>query len=223
MFGCSPELVSTSGEILHALARDWRDLVAGSEGFLTDERHAGLHRQAIVWGQHDSFQHVNNVHYVRFAESGRCNWARNIGTYHDRANKKLWDEILTPRGVGLILKSISVNFKFPMTWPDRVSVYHKIHERPTEQTKSLVLDVLIMSEGKQRPAARCREDIVVYDYKAGQKTSLPPFMLKQFTSIFDLQEQTRKANLSHVEDLSQRIRQLEQGTWDRPEAKEAFG
>ncbi|KAG9775784.1 hypothetical protein KCU88_g5053, partial [Aureobasidium melanogenum] len=233
------ELVEEAAEILGILGRDWRELVAGSEGYLTSPKRAGLHRQRIVWGEQDSMGHVNNVMYVRYAESGRCNWILNYGEHPvldekeeknggavvdlDPAHKRAWRELLTSRGIGLILKSITVDFKFPMTWPDRISVYHKLRARPDESSESLVLDVLIMSELRQRPAARCLEDVVVYDYRAAKKTTLEPFMLQQLRRTFDLQEKARRENHDRICQIDGRVRRLELQTWDRPDAKEDFG
>lgn len=222
-FGMSGPLVDEAGKVLQVLGTDWRNLVAGSEGFLTDKDRAGLHRQSIVWGEQDSMGHVNNVMYVRFAESGRCNWARNIGQYWDPRHRTAWEDLLTNRGIGLILKSITVDFKFPMTWPDRISVYHKLRSRPDESTQSMVLDVMILSEGKQRPAARCLEDVVVYDYKLGKKGRLETFMLEQFKRIFDLQENAKAENLAKIRSIEKQVRRLEIESWDRPDAKEDFG
>ncbi|EXJ88293.1 hypothetical protein A1O1_05223 [Capronia coronata CBS 617.96] len=222
-FGMSAPQVDEAGQILRTLGREWRELVAGSEGFLTDETRAGLHRHQIVWGEQDSMGHVNNVMYVRYAESGRCNWILNYSDHVDPAHKRAWRELVTSRGIGLILKSITVDYKFPMTWPDRISVYHKLRARPDETSESLVLDVLIMSERRQRPAARCFEDVVVYDYRAGKKSTLEPFMLEQLKKTFDLQEAAKKENLAKIQDLEQRVRRLETQTWDRPDAKEDFG
>lgn len=56
--------------------------------------------------------HVNNVTYVRYAETARVNWSRNIGVHIDPAHKKEWVNILSPTGIGLILKSIKVDYKF---------------------------------------------------------------------------------------------------------------
>jgi acyl-CoA thioesterase FadM len=222
-FGMSPELVDEAGQILQVLGKDWRSLVAGSEGFLVDKKRAGLHRQSIVWGEQDSMGHVNNVMYVRYAESGRCNWARNYGNHFDPAHKTQWENLLTNRGIGLILKSITVDFKFPMTWPDSISVYHKLRARPDETTSSLILDVLIMSEARQRPAARCLEDVVVYDYKSAKKSALEPFMLEQFKHTFDLQEAARAENLAKIKAIDEQVRRLEQRSWDAPDAKEDMG
>lgn len=51
MFGISPAQTSEAGSILQEVARDWRELVAGSEGYLTGEGRRGLYRQEVVWGE----------------------------------------------------------------------------------------------------------------------------------------------------------------------------
>jgi hypothetical protein len=53
-FGLRPEQVRTAGNVLQVVAREWRDLVAGSEGFLTGPGRAGLEQHRIVWGEMDS-------------------------------------------------------------------------------------------------------------------------------------------------------------------------
>lgn len=51
MFGLNPTQVDNAGKILQQLARDWRELIAGSEGFLTDGKRRGLYRHNVVWGE----------------------------------------------------------------------------------------------------------------------------------------------------------------------------
>jgi len=51
MFGLKPTQVEEAGKILQQLARDWRELIAGSEGFLTDEKRRSLYRHNVVWGE----------------------------------------------------------------------------------------------------------------------------------------------------------------------------
>lgn len=43
-FGLPAEQMNAAGSILSELARDWRELVAGSEGYLTDSGRRGLFR-----------------------------------------------------------------------------------------------------------------------------------------------------------------------------------
>lgn len=50
--------------------------------------------------------------YNRYAESARVNFFRNHGKDAAEGRGQLWDDLLTPRGLGLILKSIKTEFKF---------------------------------------------------------------------------------------------------------------
>jgi acyl-CoA thioesterase FadM len=171
----------------------------------------------------DSMGHINNVQYIRFAETSRTNWIRSFGTTHDPAHRQQWHDLLTNKGTGCILKSITCDFKFPMTYPDKISVYHKLRNRPDKRTSSLLLDVLIMSEGKQRPAARLLEDVVIYDYIGRRKCYLEAFMLEVLARTFDMQEQEKVRARVMVKEVDEGVRQLEKESWDREGAKEDFG
>ncbi|EGC41350.1 conserved hypothetical protein [Histoplasma capsulatum var. duboisii H88] len=237
-FGLKPHQIDEAGEILQVIARDWRELTAGSEGFLTGIERQGLYRHNVVWGEMQVSNptaifsgHVNNVSYVRYAETARVNWTRNIGTHVDRANKRAWFNLLGSTGVGLILKSIKIDYKFPMTAPDKISVYHKLAYPPPAPSSpassaysSFQLDVLILSEAHQRPAARCHEDIVAYDYQLGRKAKmLPPFMMDQFRTLWELQEASKRTWGVKVKEIEARVRRLETASWDRPDAVEDMG
>jgi len=110
-----------------------------------------------------------------------------------------------------------------MTWPDRITVLHKLREEPAMDTDSFVLDVVILSEKHRRPAARCVEDIVVYDYKKAKKAPLLPFMVERFKETFQLQEEAKRIYGGRVTDLHNRVRDLEKASWDREDAKEDLG
>lgn len=51
IFGLQPTQVDEAGKILAVIARDWRELLAGSEGFLVGQGRAGLERHDVVWGE----------------------------------------------------------------------------------------------------------------------------------------------------------------------------
>lgn len=55
--------------------------------------------------------------YVRYAESARVAWLNNFGVHIDPSHQKDWHELATPRGTGVILKSIKVDYKFVRTLP----------------------------------------------------------------------------------------------------------
>ena len=104
-----------------------------------------------------------------------------------------------------------------------MSVYHKLRNAPTNSTDSFILDVLIISERHQRAAARCVEDIVVYDYRKGAKTPLKSFMLRSFEEAWEAQEQARQQNGRSIGSLHERVERLEKESWDKEGAVEDMG
>ncbi|KIK99128.1 hypothetical protein PAXRUDRAFT_823091 [Paxillus rubicundulus Ve08.2h10] len=82
-----------------------------------------LWEQSIVWGHHDAFRHVNNAHYLRFFESGRMQWLLGLGNL--LGGKERTEAMIAGQGVSLILKSINVNFRRPVTFPDTLLIGHK--------------------------------------------------------------------------------------------------
>ena len=105
----------------------------------------------------------------------------------------------------------------------RITVLHKLRKKPEQGSDHFILDVLILSEAQRRAAARCVEDIVVYDYRTAKKSPLPPFMIDRFKQTFELQEAAKEKNSARVRTLLDRVRELEKGSWDRADAVEDFG
>ncbi|KAF2743665.1 hypothetical protein M011DRAFT_410214 [Sporormia fimetaria CBS 119925] len=223
-FGLNKEQTNEACSMLEEMALDWRGMLVGSEGFLTSKDRIGLYRQEVVWGEMDAMcGHVNNVVYNRYAESARVNWTRSFANIFDPKHREEWRELMTPLSVGLILRSIRTDYKFPVTYPDRVSVLHKLHREPTPDADHFKLDVVILSETHRRIAARCFEDIVVYDYRAAKKAPLRPFMIEQFKEVWRLQEEAKETYTKKVHSLIESVRKLEKASWDRPDAKEDLG
>lgn len=52
------EQVQQAGKICKLLGEEWKELLAGSEGFLTDEKRAGLLGHRVSWGELDSMVSV---------------------------------------------------------------------------------------------------------------------------------------------------------------------
>lgn len=53
-FGLKPHQTREAGEIMQEVARDWRELVVGSEGFLTSRTRRSIFRLPVVWGEQDA-------------------------------------------------------------------------------------------------------------------------------------------------------------------------
>ncbi|KAH8652562.1 thioesterase-like superfamily-domain-containing protein [Xylariales sp. PMI_506] len=207
--------------ILRTLTSEWRSLAAGSEGFL-DGRRRGLEDQAVVWGEMDSFQHINNVAYIRYAEASRVNWITHFAAV-DPANGSKWRNLMNPQGTGLIMKSIRADYKAPVVYPDRLSVYHKLRTLPASSDTSLILDCIILSHKHRRIVARTEEDIVVYDYQSAKKANVPDFVLDVFRDTFRMQEELKERATTRIWQLIREVELLEKETWDREDAIEDMG
>ena len=55
--------------------------------------------------------HINNIVYNRWAESSRVNWLGHLSRETKQENKKAWGDLMSPRSVGLIMKSIKTDYK----------------------------------------------------------------------------------------------------------------
>lgn len=78
-FGLRKEQLDDAGNILRIVARDWRELVAGSEGFLTGSGRAGFEGREVEWGEMVSIAAVYRAcHGVRRLYRNRwlmpCAW-----------------------------------------------------------------------------------------------------------------------------------------------------
>ncbi|KAJ4302053.1 hypothetical protein N0V88_002189 [Collariella sp. IMI 366227] len=173
----------------------------------------------------DSFQHVNNVNYYRYAESARVNWITNFAVHVDPQHRQAWEELMTPKSKGLIMRSLKADFKFPMVYPDKISVYHKLRTRPEGNPgpSSFYLDCIVLSHQHRRVACRLEEDIVVYDYQAAGKASMPDFMVELFQQTWSMQETARLRARTRIWELCAAVERLEKETWDRPGAVEDMG
>jgi len=119
------------------------------------------YEQKIVWGDHDSFQHVNNVHYLRFFESSRIEWMQNIGL--QLGGKSKADKMIKAKGISLILKSVSINYKRPVTFPDTLLIVHKPH---IESTNKYQFNLSGLAYSYTQRAIVCDSESVLvwYDY-----------------------------------------------------------
>ncbi|KAK2044029.1 hypothetical protein LZ31DRAFT_467303 [Colletotrichum somersetense] len=212
--------------VRQAVDAQWLELFAGREGFLTGPGWRGLDRHTVTWGDQVRYGapsklarrherqltvagHVNNVVYNKYAESARFNWLRNFATTIDPEHADDWNAFLSSRDVGLIMRSMKTDYKFPMAYPDHVTVLHKLVSKPAYGTDYIFLEALLISDAHRRPAARCFEDIVVYDYKSAKRAPLKPFMVDRLRETYEAQEETRVASERKVWGLIDAVQRLE--------------
>jgi Thioesterase-like superfamily len=113
-----------------------------------------------------------------------------------------------------------------MTWPDKITVYHRLTQDPSDTLARSFFqqEVVILSEAKQRPAARVLEQNFLFDYTKLSKTgTAPEFILEQFRRTWQQQEESRRAWQQQVADIENEVRRLELASWDNPNAVEDMG
>jgi acyl-CoA thioester hydrolase len=124
----------------------------------------------VAWGEMDSFQHVNNTVYFRYFESARLLYAEKIGL-HSMKNET---------GIGPILGSASCTYKFPITYPDTVSVGAKV---TCLEADRFTMQYVVVSHRHRRIAAEGDGLIVMYDYREGRKVAIPDEIRKRIVAM----------------------------------------
>ncbi|EMT73656.1 hypothetical protein FOC4_g10002146 [Fusarium odoratissimum] len=187
---------------------NWLQLLAGQQGFLTDKKWRGLDNHQLLWGDMVS-GHVNNVMYNRYVETGRVHFIRQHSEDASEHEKAQWDDLPTPRSLGLILRSITTEYKFPLEFPDHITVLYKLLEAPTNESTSLKMEAWILSEQYRRLAARCIDDTVIYEYTTAKKTVLKPFMVDKFQQTFSMQQANQRKYTDQAKRAIQEAEELQ--------------
>ena len=124
----------------------------------------------IQWGEMDAFEHVNNVHYFRYFESARIAYFMRIGLATTIENIN----------VGPILAETSCKYRFPLKFPDTITVA----ARTTTYTDTeLHMEYLLWSQTKDNAAAVGTGRVVCFDFKAGSRCQFPTGVLSAVRAI----------------------------------------
>ena len=124
----------------------------------------------VAWGEMDAFQHVNNIVYLRYFESSRITYMGRVG----------WDRTTTPNGVGPILGSVSCRFRYPVTFPDTVSVGARVVRVEKDR---FTMEHLVVSQKAGKIAAKGEGVIVSYDYDRETKAVLPAEICNRISAL----------------------------------------
>ena len=126
-----------------------------------------IYEQDIAWGDMDAFQHVNNAVYLRYFESARIRYFEQTPMF----------DIMKAEGVGPIVHSHRIRYRFPLTYPDRIRTGVRVigvgedRIRVAYRTVSVKHGVI---------AAEGDTTIVFLNYKAGEKASVPEPVIQAF-------------------------------------------
>lgn len=113
----------------------------------------------VQWGEMDAANHINNLVYLRWAESARIDCFEKIGM-----------QTSFQSGIAPILAWQDCKYIFPMSYPDTAIVGTRIIEVLEDR---FIMECSVFSEKYQRLAAISKQTIMAYNYTTLKKASLP--------------------------------------------------
>lgn len=115
----------------------------------------------VAWGEMDALGHVNNIVYFRYFENARAHYLIQVGFFEVRADRP---------ALGPILASINCRFRYPLTYPDDVTVGVRVSALGVDR---FTVQHRVVSRQANVIAAEGEGVIVSYDYRSSQKAALP--------------------------------------------------
>ena len=133
--------------------------------------------QAVVWGEMDSFQHVNNVVYFRYFENARLEYIRRLD----------WFALQDATGIGPILASTQARFRRPLTYPDMIHIGVRLLEMKEDR---FTIEHHIVSEKLNDVATEGQGLLVAYHYPTSKKAVLPAELKERIAALEKLVHRT---------------------------------
>lgn len=124
----------------------------------------------VAWGEMDSFQHVNNIVYFRYFETGRMAYFERINFADPHAHD----------GIAPILAHTQCRFRKALTYPDTISIGARVTEIKTDR---FTMALCVFSHRLQKLAAEGTAEIVVFNYRENKKAALPEAVRKSITAV----------------------------------------
>lgn len=114
----------------------------------------------MLWGDEDSFAHVNNVAYLRWCETGRVEYLRRMGLFPK----------LPPEGLGPIIASVTCHYRRQLKYPDTVMVGTRV---ASVGNSSFKMEQRIVSRSTGEVVAEAEAAMVTVDYSTGKPVRVP--------------------------------------------------
>ena len=126
--------------------------------------------QAVVWGDMDSYRHVNNVVYFRYFENARLEYIRRVE----------WFAVEKATGIGPILASTQARFRRALTYPDTIHIGIRLQELKEDR---FTVEHCIVSEKLNEVATIGDGLIVAFHYESGKKAPLPKELKERILAL----------------------------------------
>jgi acyl-CoA thioester hydrolase len=126
--------------------------------------------QAVVWGEMDSYQHVNNTVYFRYFENARLEYVRRLD----------WPAFEQATGIGPILQATQARFRRALSYPDTIGITAKLLSMEEDR---FVLEHKVISQQLRDVAAVGTGTVVTFDYRNGQKVPIPEELKRRIEEL----------------------------------------
>jgi acyl-CoA thioester hydrolase len=127
-------------------------------------------RQAVVWGDMDSYRHVNNVVYFRYFENARLEYFRRLD----------WPAFESETGIGPILAATQARFRRALIYPDTIAITARLGTLGEDR---FTLEHRIFSERLGGVATEGEGTVVAFHYERGEKVSLPEELRRRIAAL----------------------------------------
>ncbi|MDO6612747.1 thioesterase family protein [Shewanella sp. 1_MG-2023] len=128
------------------------------------QQHAIITEIPVAWGEMDALNHVNNVVYFRYFETARIDFFSQINMMAD----------LKETAVGPVLSETHARYKRPVTFPDTLLVSVNISD---VKENRFIMHYRIFSKAQQVVTTTGTANVVMFNFKTGQKAKLTPELL----------------------------------------------
>lgn len=123
-----------------------------------------IHRERVRFGDLDAMRHLNNVVYLRYFETARIAFLRDLVPAHDPAHPESDD-------FGLIFAECHINYRSPVHFDEEVAIACSVGE----VRRSAFQVPFTMTVG-ERTAAEGYGWLVGFDYRTQSASRLPEIL-----------------------------------------------
>lgn len=127
-------------------------------------------RQEVVWGEMDSYRHVNNVVYFRYFENARLEYFRRLD----------WPAFEAETGIGPILAATQARFRRALTYPDTIAITARLGTLGADR---FTLEHRIVSQQLNEVATQGQGTVMAFHYGRGVKVPLPEELLRRIAEL----------------------------------------
>ncbi|MCP9770874.1 acyl-CoA thioesterase [Lacihabitans sp. LS3-19] len=127
----------------------------------------------VQWGEMDAAQHVNNVNYLRWAETARIGFFEKLNVLD-----------LDFKILGIILAWQDCKYIFPIKFPDTAILTYDITSVFNDRIHG---ECKIYSKTNNKIAAISKSTVMAYDYNKLAKAEIPTEWKEQIISVYGKQ------------------------------------